>query len=240
MIELPLVFLGGLLGSAHCVGMCGGFAFSIGIGSRGFACNLRRQVLYTAGRIFTYSFFGVVAGYAGFWIAGRASLWINAQAALCVVAGVLLAAQGLLALGLVPRRFLPTPFGGGTACLAGSFVGPFLTSRRSSHVLLAGVLTGFLPCGLVYGYLALATSSANIGEGLLTMSLFGAGTGPLMILAGAGSSLLSPTTRRNLLKISAVCVSLTGLISIVRGVLFLQLTPAPEIVRCVFCGVSGG
>ncbi len=35
MIELPLVFLGGLLGSAHCIGMCGGFAVSIGIGSSG-------------------------------------------------------------------------------------------------------------------------------------------------------------------------------------------------------------
>ena len=240
MIELPLVFLGGLLGSAHCVGMCGGFAVSIGIGSRGLACNLRRQLVYTAGRIFTYSFFGVVAGYAGFWIAGRASLWINAQAALCVIAGVLLAAQGLLALGLVPRRFWPKLRRGGSVCLAGSFVGPFLTSPRSSHVLLAGVLTGFLPCGLVYGYLALATSSANIGEGLLTMSLFGAGTGPLMILAGAGSSLLSHDDATESLE------DLGGLrqpdrVDIDRPRdLFVQLTPAPEIVRCVFCGVSGG
>ena len=71
MIELPLVFLGGLLGSAHCVGMCGGFAVSIGIGSRGLASNLRRQLVYTAGRIFTYSFFGIVAGYAGLWIAAQ-------------------------------------------------------------------------------------------------------------------------------------------------------------------------
>ena len=241
MIELPLVFLGGLLGSAHCVGMCGGFAVSIGIGSRGFASNLQRQLVYTAGRIFTYSFFGVAAGYAGFWIAGRASLWINAQAVLCVIAGVLLTAQGLLALGVVPRRFWPKLVGGGgSVCLAGSFVGPFLTSPRASHVLLAGVLTGFLPCGLVYGYLALATSSANIRDGLLTMSLFGAGTGPLMILAGAGSALLSQTSRRNLLKISAVCVSLTGLISITRGILFVQLSTAPEIARCVLCGASGG
>ena len=127
MIELPLVFLGGLLGSAHCVGMCGGFAVSIGMGSRGFAGNLRRQLVYTAGRIFTYSFFGVVAGYAGFWIAGRASLWINAQAVLCVIAGVLLTAQGLLALGVVPRDIWPKLVGGGgSVCLAGTFVGPFL------------------------------------------------------------------------------------------------------------------
>jgi sulfite exporter TauE/SafE len=239
MIELPLIFLGGLLGSAHCVGMCGGFAVSIGLGSRGLAANLGRQLVYTAGRIFTYSFFGVVAGYAGFWIAGRANLWINAQATLCLIAGVLLVAHGLLALGIVPRRFWPRVPGGGSVCLAGTFVGPFLASPRVSNVLLAGVLTGFLPCGLVYAYLALASSSANIGEGLLTMCLFGAGTAPLMILAGAGGSLLSHAARRNLMRISAICVALTGLISIVRAILFVQLTPAPLVVRCLFCGTPG-
>ncbi len=242
MIELPLVFLGGLLGSAHCIGMCGGFAISIGIGAHGFAANLRRQLIYTVGRIFTYSFLGICAGYAGWWIAGEASRWmINAQATLCVLAGVLLSTQGLIALGLVPRRLRPwLGADGGAGCLAGSFVRPFLTSPRSSDVLLAGVLTGFLPCGLVDGYLALATSSANIWQGLLTMSLFGAGTGPLMILAGAGSSLLSLTMRRNLLKVAAVCVCLTGLISIARGMHFVQLSAATEVAHCPFCSGSGG
>ncbi len=238
MIELPLVFLGGLLGSAHCVGMCGGFALSIGIGSRGFAANLRRQLVYTAGRIFTYSFFGVVAGYAGLWLASRAHWWSNAQAALSVAAGVLLVGQGLLALGYMPRRFWPKAAPGGSICLAGTFVGQFLASPRLSHVLLAGVFTGFLPCGLVYGFLALASSSANIWDGLLTMSLFGAGTAPLMILAGTGSALFSHAARRNLMRISAVCVGLTGLISIVRGILFVQTTAAPEVVRCLLCGAS--
>jgi uncharacterized protein len=240
MIELPLVFLGGLLGSAHCIGMCGGFAVSIGLGSRGFTANLRRQLVYSAGRIFTYSCFGVAAGYAGFWIAARSNVWINAQAALCVVAGVVLAGQGLLALGVLPRRFWSKSGGGGSPCLAGTFVGPFLASPRWSDVLLAGVFTGFLPCGLVYGYLALASSSANVLEGLLTMSLFGAGTAPLMIFAGAGGSLLNQAARRNLLRISAICVTLTGLISVARGILFVQFPGAPEVVRCVLCGSSGG
>ncbi len=239
MIELPLIFLGGLLGSAHCVGMCGGFAVSIGLGSRSLAANIGRQLVYTAGRIFTYSFFGVVAGYAGFWVAGKANLWINAQATLCLIAGALLVAHGLLALGMVPRRIWPRVPAAGSVCLAGTFVGPFLSSPRVANVLVAGVLTGFLPCGLVYGYLALASSSANIGEGLLTMCLFGAGTAPLMILAGAGGSLLSHAARRNLMRISAICVTLTGMISILRGILFVQLTPAPEVVRCLFCGPPG-
>ena len=96
MIELPLVFLGGLLGSAHCIGMCGGFAVSIGLGSSGLAANVRRQLVYTSGRIFTYSFFGIAAGYAGYWMAGRARIWINAQAVLSLIAGIVLLAQGSL------------------------------------------------------------------------------------------------------------------------------------------------
>jgi Cytochrome C biogenesis protein transmembrane region len=124
MIELPLVFLGGLLGSAHCVGMCGGFALTIGIGSRGLGSNLRRQLIYTAGRIFTYSFFGLVAGYAGLWIAARASIWINIQASLSLLAGVLLLGQCLLALGMVPRRYWPKLAGAGSPCLAGTFDRP--------------------------------------------------------------------------------------------------------------------
>lgn len=239
MIELPMVFLGGLLGSAHCVGMCGGFALGIGLGSSGLAANVARQILYTAGRVFTYAFLGLAAGYAGSRIAGSAGAWINAQAMLCVMAGLLLVAQGLLGLGLVPRGWRTTT-GGGAACLAGTFVGPFLRSPRRMDVLLAGIFTGFLPCGLVYGFLALASSSASLAQGLLIMALFGAGTGPLMILTGAGGSLLSHMARRNVLRVSAACILLTGCLSIARGLLFVQLLPAPDVVRCVLCGSSGG
>jgi sulfite exporter TauE/SafE len=72
------------------------------------------------------------------------------------------------------------------------------------------------------------------------MALFGAGTGPLMILAGAGGSLLSHVARRNVLRVSAACILFTGLISIARGLLFVQLIEAPEVVRCALCGASGG
>jgi sulfite exporter TauE/SafE len=103
-------------------------------------------------------------------------------------------------------------------------------------VLIAGVLTGFLPCGLVYGFLALASSSASVAVGLIIMVLFGLGTAPLLILAGAGASLLSFARRQSLLRASAVCVCLTGLVSIARGVLFLQIWGAPEVARCLLCG----
>jgi sulfite exporter TauE/SafE len=235
MIELPLVFLGGLLGSAHCVGMCGGFALSIGVGAPSFTANLQRQLVYTVGRVLTYSFFGVAAGYAGFWLSRRAGTLIHVQAGLSILAGSILLLQGLLALGLLPPRFLGSIKLGGTPCLAGTFVGPFLTSPGLLNVLLAGILTGFLPCGLVYGFLTLASSSASILHGLVIMCAFGAGTAPIMILTGAGGSLLSHSARRHLLRVSAVCVLLCGLVSLARGVAYVEYPTTANATSCPLC-----
>ena len=65
MIELPFVFLAGLLGSSHCVGMCGGFALTIGSAARLVRENLWRQTIYSAGRVFTYTWLGICAAYGG-------------------------------------------------------------------------------------------------------------------------------------------------------------------------------
>jgi sulfite exporter TauE/SafE len=240
MIELPLVFLSGLLGSAHCVGMCGGFALTIGVGARDLVSNVLRQLTYTLGRVLTYSFFGVVAGYAGFWLSLKAGTLVNVQAGLSILAGSLLLSQGLLALGILPRRIFAAKGDGGVPCLAGTFVGPFLAAPGWSSVLLAGVLTGFLPCGLVYGFLSLASSSASVLHGLLTMCVFGMGTAPIMILTGAGGSLLSHSARRHLLRVSAVCVMITGLISLARGITFVQFPGGGPLESCPFCGPADG
>ncbi|WP_165220879.1 sulfite exporter TauE/SafE family protein [Aquisphaera insulae] len=234
MMELPLVFAAGLLGSAHCVGMCGGFALSIGVGARDVRSNLRRQLVYTAGRVATYGFLGVAAGFAGLWLGHRAGALVNVQACLSIAAGLFLACQGLMVLGLFP--LVPRSIGGGgTACLAGSFVGPFLSAPGLANVFLAGILTGFLPCGLVYGFLALSSSTGSVLHGLLTMAAFGLGTAPIMILTGAGGSLLSHASRRHLLRISAVCVLLTGIISVSRGVVFLHHPETTAAESCPFC-----
>jgi sulfite exporter TauE/SafE len=235
MIELPLIFLGGLLGSAHCVGMCGGFALTIGVGASGLRSNLGRQLVYTLGRVLTYAFFGVAAGYAGLWLAHKAGTLVNVQAGLSMIAGGLLMFQGSRALGIIPRRLFAASGGGGTPCLAGTFVGPFMTAPGWSNVLIAGVLTGFLPCGLVYGFLTLASSSASVLRGLLTMCAFGAGTAPIMILTGVGGSLLSHSGRRQLLWVSAVCVLVTGLISLARGIMFIQFPGSSALDACPFC-----
>jgi sulfite exporter TauE/SafE len=238
MSELALVALGGILGSSHCVGMCGGFALTIGLGARGPARALARQLVYSAGRIFTYSFLGCAAGFAGFWFARRSGALVHAQAALSVAAGVFLVVQGLLSLGLVPR--FRARRGSGGPCLLGSFVGPFLASPRWPLVFVAGVLNGLLPCGLVYAYLALASSTASLPGGLATMAAFGLGTVPVMVLTGAGGSALSHVARRRLFRVAAVCVLFTGLVSVARGASFWRSAHGPDAPRCPACADDSG
>ena len=65
MIEAPLIVLGGLLGSAHCLGMCGGFVLTLSVRGRRTMTELQRQSIYAAGRISTYPVAGATAGFVG-------------------------------------------------------------------------------------------------------------------------------------------------------------------------------
>lgn len=83
-----------------------------------------------------------------------------------------------MALSLVPPATI-------IPCLSGGLLGSLLRTPGWQAAFMAGLLTGFLPCGLVYAYLALATSTNDPLSGLTIMIAFGLGTMPLMILTGA-------------------------------------------------------
>ncbi|MGD9645198.1 MAG: sulfite exporter TauE/SafE family protein [Pirellulales bacterium] len=232
MVELPLIFVGGLLGSAHCVGMCGGFALLVGANTRNLSANLARQLLYSAGRISTYAVVGAVVGYGGVRLAALASPLVNLQALLSIVAGGLLVMQGLHSAGWLPLRRLS---GASSSCPFGGSLGSLLRSGGATAAFLAGVFTGFLPCGLVYAYLALATSAGGLWQGWLTMACFGLGTVPLMVLTGSGGSLLSIVNRQRVLRVAAICVVVTGMISLARGAGALQFGDANVTSACPLC-----
>lgn len=216
MIEWPLIFLGGLLGSSHCIGMCGALAISVGLGAQSLSGNLRRQALYTLGRLNTYAFLGATAGYAGWRISKQTSLAsVSAQTGLALIAGVLLVWQGLVSAGVLSRRRIGASTSG--FCPARGVLSTFLTAPGWYNAFLAGLLTGFLPCGLVYAYVAFAASTGRLLEGMLAMVVFGAGTAPLMILTGTGASALTLAGRQRLLRAAAWCVVMTGALTVFRG-----------------------
>lgn len=232
LIDLPLIFLGGLLGSSHCIGMCGGFALSIGGTASSVRGNLSRQVIYSTGRIFTYACGGAVAGYGGMRIADRANDWINIPACLAVLAGLLLIWQGLVAAGVWPRRVMAAS---ALPCMSGSLLATFLRSPKPGHVFLAGLFTGLLPCGLVYAYLALASSTGRMAFGMATMMAFGLGTVPLMVMTGVSGAFVSLATRRHLLHVAAWCVVLTGVVAVARGLGFLHVDGVWLGTGCPHC-----
>lgn len=262
MTDLSLVLIGGLLGSSHCVGMCGGFAVAIGSGTATWRENLLRQSVYGVGRLFTYTTLGAAAGFGGRKLVLATNL-VNVQAMLAIVAGVLLVTQGFRAtsaweaLKQCLRQTRSRPKGVGLAspiptrqpgfklpvCLQPGLLGSLLRMPGSGGPFLGGVMTGFLPCGLVYAMLALAVSSGNLTDGALTMICFGAGTLPLMIGLGLGTSFVGVANRRRMFQLAAWCVVVTGGLSLARGAYALNSSHDASTERtmpnCPMCMTAG-
>jgi uncharacterized protein len=232
VIEWVMIFAGGLLGSSHCVGMCGGFALALGSHGRGLVRNLVRQIAYSLGRVFTYAVGGAAAGYVGWRLAGELRLVMNVQAVLSIGAGMLLIVQGLAAAGLLHR--LPG-FRGRASCLGVGLFASLLRDTRLRSVFLGGVVNGLLPCGLVYAYLALAASSGGLLPGGLTMALFGLGTLPVLVMVGCGGQVLSVAARRHVFHIASWCVVLTGVLSVARGVGAFRMMGVDDGAECPLC-----
>ena len=250
MMELPLVFLAGVLGTAHCLGMCGPLALRISTSSSGWKQALARQGLYSLGRIFSYTFLGLLAACGGEWAARNTTTLINVPALLAIFAGVLLIYQGLQETGIANRllgfargRWSTSaanirPAQSSSSCGVGLLFAPFFRGPGRTGAFLAGVCTGFLPCGLLYGMLALAASAQHVLLGGLTMLVFGLGTAPLMFLVGTSGQLLSLASRRRLFAAAAWCLLLTGCVSLVRGATHLSWGEQPA-AGCPFCAKAG-
>lgn len=232
-MEYAAIFMGGLLGSAHCVGMCGGLA-ALCVGSAGgFRAGVAqttgtvwRSVLFSAGRVFTYMFLGSVVGRVGAAIAGLPPGVVTAQQALAVAAGVALVAMGLAGLGVAR---LPWGWGSVSSFTSGLAAGALAARERGAArrgvvseqaaSFLGGVATGLLPCGLVYAFLALAAARASALEAALVMVTFGLGTTPLMVLSGWGIRRLAPSVRSRLHTLAGGVVVLLGVLTIARALL---------------------
>jgi sulfite exporter TauE/SafE len=246
MIELPFVFLAGVLGTAHCLGMCGPIAIGLSTSSSRWSQAFVRQLLYSLGRIFTYTFLGLFAGFCGEWAAKHSASLINVPAAFAILAGVVFIYKGFQETGLASKiRDLMTKRVGWptkssalvaqhSSCSAGLLFAPFFRGQGHSGAFIAGVCTGFLPCGLLYGMLTLAASTHGVLLGGATMLIFGLGTTPLLVLAGTTGQLLSLASRRWLFATAAWCLMLTGVVSLVRGASHLSWGERPA-TGCPLC-----
>jgi len=210
MLDLSVVFLAGLLGSAHCAGMCGGFAIALGAlpGTRSYAVRLGA---YLVGKALTYVLLGMFAGafgYALFLVTGVQKVLTMAAGAAMIALGVVLLRGGNALSGV----------GGGPASrwIAGP-LGRLAGRGTLGSAFGLGMLNGLLPCGLVVALLAQAAFSGDALSGALTMGVFGVSTMPALALTGALGRMAAPAFRHRLQRWGGVFVVVLGLLTIARA-----------------------
>ena len=72
------------------------------------------------------------------------------------------------------------------------------------------------------------------------MTVFGFGTIPVMLITGVGLTFASLTLRRRLMKMAAICVLITGTLTVGRGIVFAANTSAEHLEEtCPFCETAG-
>lgn len=205
-------FIAGLVGSTHCLGMCGGISASLGAATGG-ARSLPLILGFNVGRVGSYALAGAgVALIGGLGMAFAVPGW---SLGLRLLAGALMIAIGAQVLSgrnlLAPLERLGMRFWQRIAPAARAL----MPVRSLPAALGLGMLWGWLPCGLVYGALMLAASAGHVLGGAATMLAFGTGTLPAMVMTTfAGARTRNATGPPRWRQLAAVAVIATGVVTI--------------------------
>jgi sulfite exporter TauE/SafE len=201
----------GLLGSFHCVGMCGPIAFLLPLDRENKVTRILQLSSYHFGRILTYSLLGLLFG-----IAGTTFHFFGIQQQLSIGIGILMILSILAPTQLTNKFSLTRP----VYKLVGkvkSALGKELKKRDPETFFIIGFLNGLLPCGLVYMAVFGAIALGNPLQGSVYMALFGIGTIPLMTTAIYLGNFLTIKLKQRILKVIPVVVVVIGLLFILRG-----------------------
>ena len=222
------VFLIGLLGGTHCVGMCGGIVSALTVQLPGQKPAWSLHLAYNVGRITSYGLAGALMGFLsslGLLLNG----WLPVQLGLYVAANLMLVALGLYLLGFT-KGLAPVERGGQWLWKRIQPVTRrFLPVKGVVQAFPLGLLWGFLPCGLVYSVLATALMTGSAWRGAATLLAFGLGTLPNLLLAGVLLARFRRFAQAPLMR------TLSGLLVLAFGV--FGLFNAPNLGRLLWQGV---
>jgi sulfite exporter TauE/SafE len=191
-IDLYAMFMLGILGTGHCIGMCGPLIFAFPARTAKFSPH----VFYHLGRTLTYVAMGGMMGAVGVALAKIASAtgsdpqaWIaRIQIGLRLLAALFLIIFGLSRLGVLAEP-------GWLAAASPNKIPGFRKVLKSAalqtgqaEMFILGLMLGLLPCGLSYGAFARALPTGSIFNGALLVLAFAIGTIPGLLLLGTGAS----------------------------------------------------
>lgn len=201
----------GLLGSLHCLGMCGPIAFVLPLDHSNTMKKTTQLSIYHLGRLLAYGIIGVLFG-----LLGKGLALFGIQQKLSIGIGLL-----MIVLVLVPAKYLNghkllTPIYSIIGKVK-SKLGAELKKKTPDTFLTIGFLNGFLPCGLVYMALLGAVAMGNAMEGGLYMMIFGLGTVPLMSVVVYSKGMIRGAIKAKIQKLIPVFVVIIGILFIIRG-----------------------
>jgi uncharacterized protein len=194
-IDTIALFMLGLVGTGHCIGMCGPLVVALPGQTGRFSAHLA----YHAGRLITYGLIGATMGAAGSGLIHLASavggdpmVWISrVQVGISLIAGLFLLFFGLSRLGFVAEpQWLAFAVPNVPHRMPGwrRLMSRAATQRSNLDLFIMGLFLGGLPCGLSYAAFAKALSCAGLVSGAAAALIFGLGTLPGLLAAGAGAA----------------------------------------------------
>lgn len=201
----------GLIGSFHCIGMCGPIVVALPLKKHNLASKIAGTLLYNSGRVITYSILGILFG-----LLGRGIHMAGFQQWTSILLGVAMIISVLFPFFFREKISLGNLFSGFAARLILRLKKLF-TDRSYSSLLMIGILNGLLPCGLVYVAIAGAINSGTVLSGALFMMLFGIGTIPLLLIATLASDAIGQRLRSRMQRVVPYFVFFLGVLFILRG-----------------------
>ena len=224
-LDYGLAFVAGILGSGHCVGMCGSLvsAFFVRMGDAGR--GWLPVAVYHGVRIGVYALVGLIAAGLGLALVSTGIIG-KAQAVLQILAGLVVIALGLDILGWLPMRL---PAIGLPAAAARRL---FVTAGNRGLLwgaALGGVMNGLMPCALTLAMAVKATAAPHPLAGAGLLLAFGLGTLPSMVFVSLVFGRLGARLRGMLLKAAALVVIALGVATLSQGVRFFEvMLPLPN------------
>ena len=215
MIFIPEIistaFIMGLVGSMHCIGMCGPLALALPMGNRTQAGRVAGALIYNSGRIFTYTILGLILGLAGdFLISPQLQNTVSVALGVAILLYLLVPASikyRVTAASPAPRWIIHVR----------KELGRLFAVKTSSSLFGIGMLNGLLPCGMIY--LAIASSfltGSAVNAGLFMFS-FGLGTFPAMVSVIFFSGYLNQHFRQHFRKLVPVFLFSMAALLVLRG-----------------------
>lgn len=193
------LFMAGLAGGAsHCLGMCGPIVLTqvtarleeVPAATMSEFSRLKGAALapYHLGRMTTYAGLGAAAAsLSGGFI--QASGFRFLATGLLMFAGLFFLGYAARLMGLALPGFGASSRRGPLAAGLSNVARPLFRRPLGWRGYGLGLVLGFIPCGLLYGALAAASSTADSLGGLFAMMAFAAGTVPALLAVGLSGHL---------------------------------------------------